>query len=227
MNEHWHAHAARHFTPVRLGMAGWAIALILALPASRATLEMSMWRHMVLQYPLWILAGALLAGALPPQARQRAARWNASGISGLLLAGTCIAVLMIPRVLDLALIIPSVELAKCTALLLTGAALRLSWPLAGLVVQGFFLGNMLLMGAAVGQVYANSPLRLCNAYLLGDQQHLGNWLTGISTTVAVIWVIQVMWWIARRETDTRAMAGSQITPAGTTIAGEDASHQPQ
>lgn len=212
MNARARAFLERHLTGRRQGALGLAIALALALPGARALLEASMWRHMVLQYPLWILVGALLVGVLPSRARGAAARWNMSGISGLLLAGGAIAVLMIPRVLDLALVSPLVEIAKCAALVATGAALRLSWRLAGFVVQSFFLGNMLLMGAAVGQLYANSPLRLCNAYLLGDQQRLGNWLTGISTAVAVIWVIQVMWWIARRESDARAMAGSQIAP---------------
>ena len=226
MNGHWRARLARRFTGGRQGALGLAIAAALALPASRAVLEASMWRHMVLQYPLWILAGALLMGLLPARARDAAARWNLSGISGLLLAGSVITVLMIPRVLDLALVSLPVEAAKCAALLAAGAALRLSWRLAGFVVQSFFLGNMLLMGAAVGQLYANSPLRLCNAYLLGDQQRLGNWLTGISTAVAVIWVIQVMWWIARRESDARAMAGSQIRP-GDPPAGPGASHSSQ
>ena len=226
MNAHGRAPWAWHPSGASQGAWGLAIALALALPASRATLEWSMWRHMVLQYPLWILAGALLAGALPHRAREAAARWNASGISGLLLAGSVITVLMIPRALDLALLRPGVEAAKCAALLAAGGALRLSWRQAGLVVQGFFLGNMLLMGAAVGQLYANSPLRLCNAYLLGDQQRLGNWLTGISTTVAVIWLAQVIWWIMRRETDTRAMAGTPIQP-GEAQAGESPSHPPR
>lgn len=210
MNGHWQEKLARRLTAGRQGALGLVIALALALPASRMALEASMWRHMVLQYPLWILSGALLMGVLPPRTRGAAARWNLSGISGLLLAGSVITVLMIPRVLDLALVQPSVELAKCAALLAAGCALRLSWHLAGFVVQSFFLGNMLLMGAAVGQLYANSPLRLCNAYLLGDQQRLGNWLTGISTTVAVLWLVQVIWWIMRRESDARAMAGAQI-----------------
>ncbi|WP_186764626.1 hypothetical protein [Comamonas flocculans] len=193
----------------RLAWPGLLLAAVLALPAARTLLEASMWRHMVLQYPLWMLSGALLAGGLSGRMRERLARWNASGISGLLLAGTVITVLMIPRVLDLALVAPAVELAKCGALLAAGAALRLSWRQAGLVAQGFFLGNMLLMGAVVGQLYAQSPLRLCNAYLLGDQERLGQWLTAISTTVALLWLAQVFWWVARRDADTGRMAGTQ------------------
>lgn len=199
--------------PAHQGVAGLMIAIALALPASRHALELSMWRHMVLQYPLWMLAGALLAGALPARLRGAIARWNASGITGLLYAGAALSVLMIPRVLDLALLHPGIEATKCAALLLTGVALRLSWQAAGLVVQSFFLGNLLLMGAVVGQLYANSPLRLCNAYLLGDQERLGRWLTGISAALAVAWIAQVMWWIVRREADARTMAGTPGTPA--------------
>ena len=208
MNLHWRRSLARTLTPARQALAGLAIAALLALPASRHLLEASMWRHMVLQYPLWMLAGALLTAALPERAKNGIARWNASGISGLILAGTALLVLMIPRVLDLALLHPPIEFAKSAALLATGSALRLSWRRAGLVVQGFFLGNMLLMGVAIGQLYANSPLRLCNAYLLDDQVRLGNWLTGLFTVLAVAWLVQVAWWIMRREADTQAMAGS-------------------
>lgn len=208
MNLHWRRSLAQTLTPTRQALAGLAIAALLALPASRHLLEASMWRHMVLQYPLWMLAGALLTAALPERAQNGIARWNASGISGLILAGTALLVLMIPRVLDLALLHPPTEFAKSAALLATGSALRLSWRRAGLVVQGFFLGNMLLMGVAIGQLYANSPLRLCNAYLLDDQVRLGNWLTGLFTVLAVAWLVQVAWWIMRREADTQAMAGS-------------------
>src|SRR5690606_36061766 len=111
---------------------------LLALPAMRALLEASMWRHMVLQFGLLLLAGHLAAIPLPAGARNRLARWNAHGISGLVLAAVVLAVLMVPRVLDLALREPGVEVLKFAALVLAGAALRLSWQPAGRVVQGFF-----------------------------------------------------------------------------------------
>ncbi len=43
-----------------------------------------MWRHMLLQFSLLLLAGIGLVGALPAQVRAGCARWNAHGISGLL-----------------------------------------------------------------------------------------------------------------------------------------------
>ncbi len=158
--------AARHTTCVRQAALGLLVVTLLALPAARAALELSMWRHMVLQAPLWMLAGALLAGALDQRARASVARWNADGTTGLLYATLVLALLMVPRVLDLALVRPAIEAAKCAALVLAGAALRQSWRPAGLVVQGFFLGNVLPMTAVVGQLYIDSPIRVCNAYLL-------------------------------------------------------------
>ena len=186
-------------TPRRSVLLALALLALLLVPALRQWLTASMWRHMVLQYPLWMLVGALLAAGLSPAARVRVARWNAYGISGLVGAGVVLAVLMVPRVLDLVLVSSSLEVTKCTALLLAGAALWLSWRPAGLVVQGFFLGNMLPMTAVVGQLYIDSPLRLCNAYLLDDQARLGQWLVTTAVLLAVGWLTRVAWWAVRRD----------------------------
>ena len=186
-------------TAARQALLGALLLAVLALPPARGMLELSMWRHMVLQAPLWMLGGALLAAGLGPRARGRVARWNAHGISGLLYAALVLALLMVPRVLDLALVSPAVEVAKCAALALAGAALRLSWRAAGLVVQGFFLGNVLPMTAVVGQMYIDSPTRVCNAYLLGDQDRLGQWLVTIAAALAVVWLVQVAWRVARSD----------------------------
>ena len=179
-------------TPRTQAALGLALCVLLAWPTLRQALEASMWRHMVLQFPLLMAAGALLAAALPP-------RWNAHGIAGLVGVAMVLGVLMVPRVLDLALRDGATEAAKCAALVLAGAALRLSWRAAGLVVQGFFLGNVLPMTAVVGQLYIDAPLRLCNAYLLDDQARLGQWLIALAVLLALGWLAQVGWWMARRE----------------------------
>ena len=186
-------------TPRTQAALGLALCVLLAWPALRHALEASMWRHMVLQFPLLMAAGALLAAALPSRARTLVARWNAHGIAGLVLVAVVLAVLMVPRALDLALRDSAIEAAKCAALVLAGAALRLSWHAAGLVVQGFFLGNMLPMTAVVGQLYIDAPLRLCNAYLLDDQARLGQWLIALAVLLALGWLAQVGWVMARRE----------------------------
>ena len=205
--------AARHTTSSRQAALGVLMGVLLALPEARAVLELSMWRHMVLQAPLWMLAGALLAAGLGPRARASVARWNAHGITGLLYAALVLALLMVPRMLDLALVSPAVEAAKCAALVLAGAALRLSWRLAGLVVQGFFLGNVLPMTAVVGQLYIDSPTRVCNAYLLGDQDRLGQWLVTIAAALAVLWLVQALWRAARSDAAvTEEAAGNAAAP---------------
>lgn len=180
-------------------VVGAALLALLALPAVRHGMEASMWRHMLLQAPAWLLAGALLAAALPPRARAALAPWNRYGISGLLGAALVLTLLMVPRVLDLALLRADVEAVKLLALLLAGAALRLSWRPAGLVLQFFFLGNLLGMMVVVGQLYIDSPLRLCNAYLLDDQARLGRWLIGVAVVVAVAWLAQAFWGLVRSE----------------------------
>ena len=196
---HLRASVAIGCAPRRQVLVALAWMALLLVPAVRQWLTASMWRHMVLQFPLWMLAGAWLVAGLPSAARAHVARWNAHGISGLVGTGTVLAVLMVPRVLDLALVSLPIEAAKCAALLLAGAALRLSWRAAGLVVQGFFLGNLLPMMAVVGQLYIDSPLRLCNAYLLDDQARLGAWLVTAAAALAVGWLAKVAWWVVRRD----------------------------
>lgn len=205
------AFAAR-CTPRRQALLGFALLAALLVPALRQWITASMWRHMVLQFPLWMLVGALLAAALSATARASIARWNAYGISGLVGTGTVLAVLMVPRVLDLALVSPTIEATKCAALLLAGAGLRMSWRAAGLVVQGFFLGNVLPMTAVVGQLYVDSPLRLCNAYLLDDQARLGEWLVSIAVLLALGWLAKVAWWAVQRDAVV-AQSTVQTTPA--------------
>lgn len=156
-------------------------------------------RHMLVQFPLLALAGFLLAGRLPRRWLARVNRWNGYGITGLLACALILALLMIPRLLDLALVNGRVELAKWLALMVCGAALRLSWQPAGLLVQGFFLGNVLPMTAVVGYLFESSPLRLCNAYLLDDQARLGQRLIWLSAATGIAWFACLVRTLMQRE----------------------------
>jgi len=179
---------------------GLSMLTFLAIPNIRQTMEESMLRHMLVQFPLWAGAAFLLAGSMPTCLCKAIARWNMYGISGLFVTGITLAVLMIPRVLDQALLHPEIESAKLAALILAGVALRLSWRPAGLILQFFFLGNMLPMMGVVGWLYTESPQRLCNAYLLDDQIQLGNWLIGTAATAATVWLSWTAWLIIHQET---------------------------
>jgi len=169
-----------------------AILLLLSLmllPPVRRMTESSMTAHMLIQYPCLMLLGALLVQELPARWVSAAQRWNELGIAGLVGSALTLAVLMVPRVLDLALVDGRVEALKLIALVASGAALRLSWQRAGLVVQAFFLGNMLPMTIVVGTLYQDSGARVCNAYRLDDQQALGLALVLIAIVTAALWLL--------------------------------------
>lgn len=173
----------------------WAGAILLAaltLTPLRAALESAMSTQMLIQFPALMLAGALLSAAVPAALRRWLAPWNALGISGLVAIALALAVLMIPRVLDLVLVDIRVEAAKIIALLLCGALLRHSWRMGGLLIQAFFLGNMLPMMGVAGWLYQSAPQRLCNAYLLDDQQQLGQGLIWLSVAIALIWLTHAL-----------------------------------
>jgi hypothetical protein len=173
-------------------LAALAALFIVLLPPVREGLEASMSLHMLVQAPLLALCGAVLAAALPARWRERIDRWNAHGIAGLFAVALAMALLMVPRLLDLAVADPRVDLIKAAILLACGAALRVSWARAGALVQGFFLGNVLPMTGAIGQLYQDSPLRLCNAYLLDDQVRLGQALVGAAVLAGVGWSARLL-----------------------------------
>lgn len=163
----------------------------LLLPPIRRAAESGMSSHMLVQYPLLLLAGALLVGSVPQRWQRRVQPWNELGIAGLLAGAVAMAVLMVPRVLDLALVDARVESLKLLALVVSGALLRLSWTPAGTIVQAFFLGNVLPMLVVVGTLYRDSPSRLCNAYLLDDQQNLGSALVWVAVGILGVWLLRL------------------------------------
>ena len=146
--------------------------------------------HMLALYPLLMLAGALLAQALPRPLARALSEWNTLGLSGLGSTVVFVSVLMIPRVLDQGLVDARMEAMKIAMLLFVGAAIGPSWRAAGPVVQAFFLGSLLPMMVVIGSLYRDSPLRLCNAYRLDEQQRLGTELIYIAVAGAGCWLVR-------------------------------------
>jgi hypothetical protein len=183
-----------------LPAAGLLLLAVMLWPAVRQAAESSMTAHMLLQYSALLCTGALLATPLAHTGTApRPQRWNELGITGLLGSALALAILMVPRVLDLALIDARIETLKLLVLLLTGAALRLSWPIAGSVVQAFFLGNLLPMMAVVGTLYQDTTRRVCNAYLLDDQRLLGTALVWIAAGIGAVWLLRFAWVLQRTD----------------------------
>ena len=55
------------------------------------------------------------------------------------------------------------------------------------------------MTAVAGYLYQDSPIRLCNAYLLDDQLQLGQLLVSICVAVAAAWLAVSIMVLMRRE----------------------------
>ena len=183
----------------RLRTPIWGLVILIAatVPPLRQWLERSMLHHMLLQFPMLLVAGAMLATCLPDPLLRRLQRWNAHGIAGLTGSALVLALCMIPRVLDLALAAWPADALKVLALLLSGAALRLSWRSAGFVIQGFFLGNLLPMTAIVGWLYQDALVRVCNAYRMDEQQAVGLALVWFALALGSAWLCQAGWRLSR------------------------------
>ena len=164
--------------------------LVLLAPPVKRALEASMTAQMLLQIPLLVAVGVFIARLLPIRATRVIADWNYRGIGGLVLATMTSMFWMLPRTLDAAVTDPLVAVAKyASAPLLIGLPLALSWPRMGFIVRGVFLVECIATFFRLGWLYLISPDRLCNLYLLDDQQRLGQLLLliGAALFVAIAW----------------------------------------
>ena len=158
----------------------------------RSALESRMWAHMLIQWPLLMLIGAVLAQRCHrSMASQRFARWNERGLPGLLFGLLTLGFWMTPVALDHAVSSAVWDAMKVTTLLAAGAALRFSWRKAGAIVQAFFIGNAVWMSVAVGMLYQELPQRLCNAYLQADQMTTGIALVVLAALLGAAWALAV------------------------------------
>ena len=169
-------------------VAGAVLLFVMLIPAVRRTMESDMALHMLLQFPLILLAGWLLAAGSSAQTKARLQQWNHAGICGLLVTSMVLMFWMIPRALDMVLAEPAMECWKFLTLLLAGAALNLSWQSAGMIVRGFFLGNLLPMMMVVGWLYVEAPVRICNSYLTNDQLRAGSGLLALAIAGSLVWI---------------------------------------
>jgi len=174
-----------HRHPTRIAAL---LLLTLSTPLARQNLESSMTAQMLLQIPLLVVAGLLLSRSLPRRTLAFVAAWNHRGISTLVLASVTSAFWMLPRLLDAAVNDPLVAIAKFLSVpLLIGLPFALGWPRMGFIVKGVFLLEFIATFFRLGWLYLIWPERLCNNYLLDDQQRLGQYmlLIGVALVVAV------------------------------------------
>ncbi len=185
----------------------------LLIPPVKHALEASMATQMLLQIPLLIAIGWLLRDAVPRRIRTAADDWNHYGLTGLLLATFAGAYWMLPRVLDAAVTDPLVAVAKYLSVpLLIGLPFAASWPRMNFIVRGVFLVEFIATFFRLGWLYMVSPIRLCNNYLLGDQQRTGTCMLAIGSAF-FLWIAWKLLWghfdsLAEPRQPSRTPAGS-------------------
>jgi hypothetical protein len=169
--------------------AGLWLALWL-LPARRA-LESDMALHMVVQMPLLIGLGVLLAVVLCDHEPRWLADADWLGIPGIAAVVLGTSFWMLPRALDQAVSDPRVDLIKFLSLpLLVGMPLGLSWRRMPPLGRAFIWANFIPKLGAIGGLYLGAPTRLCAYYRL-DQQELAGW-----TLIAVAVALGMTWFFA-------------------------------
>ncbi len=194
MNTAWLSKPA---TPRRYALAG--AVLLLAAIVFRPWLTGTMARHMLVHIPLILLAGvfaamACLAAVRRSMSRRRTAalalyrKYNEHGVPGLLLVSFILAYWMIPRSLDHVLLSATAGCLKFMGLFLAGMVLFDSLGRADKVIKLFFLGNFSWMTAIAGLLYQDNPDRLCNFYLLGDQELSGRALVLLAVALPLAWL---------------------------------------
>jgi hypothetical protein len=158
---------------------------------------------MLAHIPMVFVSGMLLASALGVTARRRRENgravttckpisswsYNEYGLAGFLLATLVLGYWMIPKALDDVLVSESMSALKYVSVLIAGMAVRDSLQRSNRVILIFFLGDFCWMAAIVGMLYQENPARLCNFYLLSDQEFAGRGLVLLSVILPLGWLL--------------------------------------
>lgn len=173
---------------------GPILCLILALPPIRSLTEGSMTLQMLVQLPLLVVGGLGMCALIPVRSTALLQRWNHNGIGGLLVATFTSMVWMLPSMMDTSVISTEYAIAKfITMPMLVGLPLGISWKHMNFVVRAVFMVELTATCFRLGWLYLISPSRICNMYLLGDQQQLGTALIAIGFVLFVFVAWKLLW----------------------------------
>jgi Na+/citrate or Na+/malate symporter len=168
-------------------IAGSAIVMVLALPGIRTVFEQHMLSHMLIQLPLLVICGVWIADYILERIAFEIELHFALPL--LLIALIASMFWMVPRFLDASLEGYSYFLLKFISLpLLVGIPLACGWRNVGPVIKSFFMANLLSMLIVLAWLYVEAPIRLCNYYLINEQQDVGKTIIYIALGISLYWV---------------------------------------
>lgn len=153
---------------------GMLLFIFLILPPVARFMESIMIIHMHMQMPLLVFTGMLMGGFFQKKWHRFFETWNGNGLPGILLFSIIMVYWMIPRTMDDALMMTSVEVFKYISLpFLAGVPLRHSWPKLSVFAKNSLIACFTLLFLAAGWLYIAWPEQLCNNYLVIEQVTLG------------------------------------------------------
>lgn len=153
---------------------GLLLFVFLVLPPVAHLMESVMIVHMHMQMPMLVIAGFLMARFFQLRFPRFFEKWNANGVPGITLFVVVWIYWMIPRTMDEALTVQSVEVFKFISLpFLAGIPFRDSWGKLGVFGKNTIFIGFALAFFGLGWLYIFSPVQLCNNYLLIEQITLG------------------------------------------------------
>ena len=148
--------------------------------------------HMLVQFPLLILAGAACfypAGRLKPVLE----KVDPLGAIAFICLTGWMWFWMLPLNLDLATIEPFMRLLKLVSLPIgIGFCFRWFWYRANAVFKCVVVFEIWASITRLGWLYIESPLQLCSSYLIGEQQQVGAMLLMASAFSAVVVIFYSM-----------------------------------
>jgi hypothetical protein len=169
---------------------GLLILVFLALPPVANLMESVMIIHMHMQMPFLIFTGFLFARLFQQRFPRFFEKWNGNGIPGIILFVMIVTYWTMPRSMDEALTTQGMEVFKFISLpILAGVPLRDSWKKLKPIVKNIVFYFFIFVFFGMGWLYIDSPVQLCNNYLIIEQITLG-W--GFITT-AICMVIYLVY----------------------------------
>ncbi|MEH7387933.1 hypothetical protein V7147_21415 [Bacillus sp. JJ1521] len=171
---------------------GLLLLLVVSVPYVRLMLEASMVATMLVQIPLLVCSGYFLAKGFPEKWRTFFLYFNENGIAGILITLFILTYWSLPRAIDAALNEPFMEIVKYTSLpFIAGVFLYYSWGLLGPISKAFIWANVISMLFVMSWLYLASPARLCNNYLVSEQQELGKTMFLVGLVICILFMGRV------------------------------------
>lgn len=162
----------------------------LAMPSARAVFEQYMLSHMLIQLPLLVVCGVWIADYILERITFRIELHFALPL--LLIALITSMFWMLPRFLDASLEDHNYFLLKFTSLpLLVGVPFTFGWRNVGPIAKSFVMANLISMLVVLAWLYIEAPVRLCNYYLINEQQDVGKALIYIVAGISLYWVLKL------------------------------------